>query len=277
MDKTILFFEEYTTLANILLTIGIVVVGYLTRIITYHQIRKNKSIPIDIKRRWSLNINTTLSVTILIFIAVIWGSQVKAAAFSILAIAVPVVLATKELILCVAGAFYKISSGDFSVGDRIEFDGVRGDVIDRGLLAVRLLEIGPQNKTHQYTGRSVTIPNSMFLSKPIINESFLHDFVLHTFSIPLAIHKNWEEAEKIILKAAIEECNQYLEPAQRYMDRIQSRRNLVTPGIEPRVHVNVVSTSEIQLIIRVTVPASEKGKIEQRIVRKFLSQFQMGA
>lgn len=276
MEQFLKFFDHYTVTSNILLTIGIIIVGYFTKFITYRQIRKNKSIPIDIKRRWSLNINTTLSITVLILIAIIWGTQVKAAAFSILAIAVPIVLATKEIIMCVAGAFYKISSGDFSVGDRIEFDGLRGDVIDRGLLAVRLLEIGPGNKTHQYTGRSITIPNSLFLSKPIINESYLHDFVLHTFTIPLSIHKNWERAEEIILLAANEVCEEYIIPAQRYMDKLQGRRNLETPGIQPRVHVNIVTPDELQLIIRITVPAKEKGKIEQKIIRQFLNKFKMG-
>ncbi len=276
MEKILLFFDHYTVTTNFLLTLGIMLFGYFIKFVVYRQIRKNKSIPIDIKRRWSLNINTTLSIMILILIAIIWGTHVKAAAFSILAIAVPIVLATKELIMCVAGAFFKLSSGDFSVGDRIEFDGLRGDVIDRGLLAVRLLEIGPGNKTHQYTGRSITIPNSLFLTKSIINESYLHDFVLHTFTIPLSIHKNWERAEEIIIQAASEVCEEYIIPAQRYMDRLQGRRNLETPGIHPRVHVNIVTPDELQLIIRITVPAKEKGKIEQKIIRQFLNKFKMG-
>ena len=68
-----------------------------------------------------------------------------------------IVLATKEIIMCLSGAIYRASSGTFKVGDRVEIGAFRGDVIDQTLLATTILEIGPGQAIHQHSGRTVTL------------------------------------------------------------------------------------------------------------------------
>ena len=64
-----------------------------------------------------------------------------------------------------AGTLNIVSGGVFHVGDRIEFGGVRGDVIDISLLRTTLMEVGPTTdggmEVHgrQYTGRLISISN----------------------------------------------------------------------------------------------------------------------
>mgnify|MGYP001215256827 CR=1 FL=1 len=59
------------------------------------------------------------------------------------AIAVALVIATKELILCVSGALIKGGARSFNIGDRIQVKEFRGDVIDQNLLTTTILEVGP--------------------------------------------------------------------------------------------------------------------------------------
>lgn len=273
MENLILELKDSPSIFRLIISITILLIVLTLKAIIFRQIRKNRNLHLGKKRRWSINTNTTLTFIFIISLIIVWEAYFKSVAISFLAIAVPLVLATKELLMCISGSFLKLMSGEFSIGDRVEFNGIRGDVIGRSLLTVKILEIGPKDKTHQYTGRSITIPNSLFLSKEVINESYLHDFVLHTFTIPLSIDQDWEEAERVLLDAAAEECSQFYDSAQKYMDRIQSKRNLITPAVKPRVHIRFVDPNEIQLIIRISVPAQEKGKIEQRIVRKYLKRF----
>lgn len=190
-----------------------------------------------------------------------------------MAVAVALVLATKELIMCVMGRVFKAQANLFSVGDRIEINGIRGDVIDKGILGTKILEVGPGNITHQYTGRSIVIPNSLFLSNVTMNESFLEDYVLHNFVVPLHRNDDWKKAEKIILELAEKYCSEFYESAERYMAIVRNRENLETPLIKPRVHIQLNGPNDLALITRVTVPAREKGKVEQLIIKGFLDLY----
>ena len=71
-------------------------------------------------------------------------------------------------------------------------------------------------------------------------------------------------------------CGPFLGPASEYLRKVQDKANLETPEIHPRVHVKVQDIKTLNLIVRVTVPAYDKGKIEQAIVKEFLKRFKYG-
>ncbi|WP_146429413.1 mechanosensitive ion channel domain-containing protein [Blastopirellula retiformator] len=76
---------------------------------------------------------------------------------SILAFAVAVVIALKELIQCISGSIMKAVGRPFKLGDRIEFHNIRGDVIDHNVLTTTILELGPDQMTQQLTGRAIVL------------------------------------------------------------------------------------------------------------------------
>lgn len=241
----------------------------LVKFVIHGFTKSSKNLPWASKRKVTANSNMILTLALLIGVALIWFNELETLAISFVAVAAAMAIATKELIMCFTGSIYKGTSTSFNVGDRIEIAGMRGDVIDRTLLSTKILEVGPGNKTHQYTGRSIVIPNSLFLQSPIINESYLEDFVLHIFSIPLAIDVDWDYSEKLMLKIADEECSQYYKAAQNSIKKIQNKANLELLDMKPRVHLYVNSHKELAMQVRVTVPAKGKGVIEQRVVKRF--------
>ncbi|MGB0452158.1 MAG: mechanosensitive ion channel family protein [Bacteriovoracaceae bacterium] len=262
------FWQQYYE--QILSTFILIAVLAVTRLILQRIVNYTKGILRENKRRLSVNINSFLTFVGVILIAVIWIQELQSIALSLIAIAVALVLATKELIMCLSGTFFKTSAKMFHIGDRIEVSGMRGDVVDRGFFATKILEIGPDKKTHQYTGRLVTIPNSLFLQEPCINESFLEEYVLHPFSIPVSSLINFKAAENVILEIADEVCKDYLGEAQKHIDLLQRKAHLETIDVSPRVHLKATSFKEVQLIVRIPVLARLKGKTEQEIVKRFL-------
>ena len=70
-------------------------------------------------------------------------------------------LATKEVIFCWSGAALGGGGKVYSVGDRIQIAGHRGVVLDHDIFATKLLEIGPGEASHLYTGRVTVFPNSL--------------------------------------------------------------------------------------------------------------------
>ena len=222
----------------------------------------------QLRLRWMVVArNTSLGVGLL-GLVFIWGSQIQSFAISVVALSAAFVLATKELILCISGSVLRAGSGAFSIGDRIEIGAVRGDVIDISLLATTLLEVGPG---HQRTGRSVTVPNSLLLSGPVVNETFMDEYVLHIVQVPVHADADWEHAERALLEAGREACAKYLEAARRFMSAQSKRHGLPHTTVDPRVHLAMTDKQgELHLLLRVPAPVLERSRIDQAILRGYL-------
>ena len=220
----------------------------------------------DLRRRWMVQSRNGLLMLLLLGLIIIWGEELRTLALSIVAIAVAFVVATKELIMCVMGTILKTMSRSFELGDRIQIKDFRGDVIDQNLLATTILEVGPGKFTHQRTGRTVVLPNAMFVGEPVINESLAQDFGFHVFTIPFKREEDWVGAQQAFLASANRICQPYLEEVRRYMNRISIRRGLEIPSVDPRVTIQVPTAGEIHLIVRVPVKSRERGFIEQSIL-----------
>jgi hypothetical protein len=115
----------------------------------------------------------------------IWAEELQTIAVSMLAFAAALILATKELILCVSGFVVRHASNSYSLGDHIEVGNIRGRVVDIGLLSTTVMEIGPQHNAHQMTGRALTFPNSLLLSNAVIRENYMGDYVMHIINVPV--------------------------------------------------------------------------------------------
>jgi small-conductance mechanosensitive channel len=233
---------------------------------------KRSNFNIDHKRRLTSNARGLFTLLLVMAALFVWSSEIYSVVLSLAAIGAAIAIATKEFLLCVGGGFYKTLARPFVVGDRIDIDGVRGDVIEFGFISTQLMEVGPGDLTHQYTGRSVNIPNSRFLVSNIINESFSTEYVLHLFKVPISKDSKWENHYKELLEAANKECSQYIERGERHFKKLAEKRQVDTPSIHPRVNIKVVDANTINLVVRVTIPSSLRGKIEQKIVKEYLNK-----
>ncbi len=201
----------------------------------------------------------------------VWADQLRTLALSVVAFAAAIILSTKELLMCFTGGMLRSSAGMFHLGDRIEVKKLRGDVIDLTMLTTTVLEIGPEQLSHQHTGRAIVLPNSIFLSEAVINESFTEDFVLHTSVVPLSRKDDWERAERHLLQAANEVCGEFIEAARKHLSRLGKQQGIDVPSVEPRITLLFPKPEEINLLVRFPVPARKKGRSEQAMLRRYLS------
>ncbi|MCB0417290.1 MAG: mechanosensitive ion channel family protein [Bdellovibrionaceae bacterium] len=264
---------EKTTVVNLLGTIVLLLAVIAIRFVAINAILRAKNLSVETRRRWSVNLRKTLLIFWVSGVLFIWGPEIRGLALSLAAVAVAVVIALKELILCVTGSFLRTLSRSFSIGDRIEVNGVRGDVIDQTLLTTTVLEIGPGTLSHQQTGRAITLPNKIFLECNVVNESYTDDFVLHTIVVSLYRLEDWKLAESLLLKIAGEETAGYMEDARKYFTMMGVKRGVELPSLEPRVILSFPDHKSVNLMLRACVPARAKGRVEQKMVRKFLDSF----
>lgn len=257
-------------------TVILLVAIILMRGLTARYIRRNVRAA-ELRRKWLVNSRNGFLLLLLLGLVLIWGNELRTLALSIVAIAIAFVVATKELILCLTGSLLKSGSGAFNLGDRIQVKDFRGDVIDHSLLATTILEVGPGKSMHQRTGRVIVIPNALFVSEPIVNESFTEKYGFHTFYVPFKRDDDWSAARRALLEAAQRHCEPFIEQVRNHMGRVSELRGLGLPPVEPRVTIHVPNATEVHLIVRLPVPAGQRSTVEQEILEEVLSSSDFSA
>ena len=254
-------------------TLVLLVLMFVLRSGLHHSILEGLEIRGETRRRWSVNIRNALVFFSIVGFIFIWFPHLQTFAVSLIAFALAFVIATKELLDCLIGSIFKTASRVYSIGSRIEINGIRGNVVDHNFLTTTLLEIGPGQTSHQYTGRAMVIPNSMFLRHSLTNETYSKDYRLHIITIPLSTDDNWKLAESILLETAQEECHSFLQEAKRKMKELEGKVWLDAPSVEPRVTIQLPEPGKINLLLRIPCPTSSPFRFEQAILKKFLSRF----
>lgn len=254
-------------------TLALVTGLVLAHVAVGRMLRHSSRLTVETRRRWIVNIRNTLVAVFLLGMILIWAPQLQPFAVTLIAVALALVFATKELLACLSGALLRIGVNAFSLGDRIEIGSVRGNVVDHTWFATKVLEIGPGQTSHQYTGRAMVFPNSLLLSMPVTNETYTKKYVLHITTIRLTTDDDLLKAEAILLDAAWKECSAYLEDAKRYMKNLEGRHWLDAPSVEPRVTYQFKDAGRVNLLLRVPCRAHETARMEQAILRTLFATF----
>jgi small-conductance mechanosensitive channel len=270
--------NNFKTLLNYqdLYTFGIIAITLILLYFSIGKIIKTSRMANDQKRRTLSNIRNFFLFVLVTSIFILWATELYQFVISIAALMAGFAIAGKEVFLCFGGSFYKTFARPFSVGDRIEVGGIRGDVVDVGLMSTQLLEVGPKDYTQQLTGRMITIPNSQFLTSKVFNETDAvnegRDFVLHVFQVPIKNDSNWAGHKEILLECAKDSCDKYIDQANNFFKNLAKKRQVDAPYIEPRINVKFDSHDQILLIVRVSVPVERRGTVEQDIINNYLAK-----
>ncbi|WP_191965240.1 mechanosensitive ion channel domain-containing protein [Marinobacter halotolerans] len=270
MLESLAFVPENLSLPDnmlrLLISTGLLILAIvILRTLTARFIRRNVA-SAELRGRLLVNFRNGFLLLAVLGLALIWGDQIRSLALSIVAIAVAFVVATKELILCVSGAILKSGAGSFNLGDRIQVKDFRGDVIDQTLLATTILEVGPGKTGHQRTGRMIVIPNALFVSEPVVNESFTDHWDFHMFTVPFKREDKWQAAQAALLAAANRQCEPYLESVRKHMNKFGVSRGLEVPSVDPRVTIHTPAAGEIHLTVRLPAKSGQRSYIEQTIL-----------
>jgi small-conductance mechanosensitive channel len=253
-------------LKSLILLVSLVI----TRTLVVRWISKNPTLSMESKRRWVVTTRNSIVFAFLIGLVIIWAHELQAFAVSLVALAAALVLATKELLLCWSGAALRVGGKVYAVGDRIQIAGHRGVVLDHDIFATKLLEIGPGQSAHLYTGRVTIFPNSLLFTNPLIKENPGQEYGLYTLVIPINAGKNWQQAERTLLEVAKAECAPFMEEAARQMKLLEQTNLLEAPSPEPRITIQLAEPGTMHLVLRFPAPDRGRSRIEQTILRRYL-------
>ena len=222
------------------------------------------------RRAMSLIHHSAILLSLLLLLAT-WLPQIQHFALSITAIAVALVVATKELLLCLIGALIIRTSGAFVIGDWISMDDKFGEVIERNLLTTTLQEI--ENRTFSYTGRTITLPNSLVLITMVRNQNFLRRYQFHSFVITIEPDAFPIDAEPQLQERMNATVEPFAETARRYNAMLEKRTGIDIPDARPSIEFSTNEQAKLTTRITMFCPTERIIELEQAMMREFFQWY----
>lgn len=232
--------------------------------------RQHPELEIDEKRRIVvMGRNITLMLCIFVLFLV-WATQIQTFALSMVALAAAAVLALKELIMCLSGSLVRFANKQYSVGDYIEINHIRGRVIDINLLNTLVMQIGPNPLIGRLSGKTVSFPNSLLLSFPLYRDNILGSYVVHMFDIPVPIHLDSDAIIPRLEAVLLEKCARYIDEISHYLEEVQMQKLFITPPAEPSISRVPHDDKVYNLVVRFAAPVGKRLTIQQDVLNEFI-------
>jgi small-conductance mechanosensitive channel len=200
--------EENTLLTSIIKYV--LLVGFVLLLI--HLLRRflRKNIPNTSARYKSQKGIEFIGYIILIILSVSYFTgNIKDFTLAIGLFSAGIAITLQELFLSIAGSVYIFIVKVYQPGDRIEINGIKGDVIDIDSIYTTMMEIGQWVSSDNYSGRIVKLSNAFVFKGPIYNYSQDFPFIWDEFNLPIRYGSDIDLAKSIITTIAIETLSEY--------------------------------------------------------------------
>jgi len=158
----------------------------------------------------------------------------------------------QELILSIAGSFYIFLVNVYKPGDRIEINGIKGDVIDIDSIYTTMMEIGEWVSSDNYSGRIVKLSNSFVFKGAIFNYSQDFPFVWDEFNLPIRYDSDLEIAKSIVIKIASEILSEYVSQSIAKWEKVVNKYYIEDAQVEPTLAITMTD-NWVQFNIRYIV------------------------
>jgi len=201
-------YEEYKNdiFMKHLFTVGMIIVFYiiyklLSSLVFFltHNPENHKN-----QKNYKKLLSLLFAILIIVFVAMRYIDDIMYIITFLSVIAAALTLATREIILNIAGAIYIFFTSIVKVGDRVmvqfETKHTIGDIIDISLVKMKLNEIEDYTniKEIKNVGRTIYIPNSYIFTKVFYNYSLKKNgLITDLIEFEFDVNNNFEEVEQI--------------------------------------------------------------------------------
>jgi len=182
-------------------------------------------------------------------------------------------IALQDPIVSLVGWFLIIGKFGVSVGDRVEINGVKGDVIDIGLLRIAVLEVGNWVSAEQSTGRVVFFPNSFIFKNHYFNYSTGNSFIWDEIRIRVTHESDWKTAKQIIESVATRVSQAFVDEAKTQQQRVAQQFHINLGTLTPYVYVSIAE-SGVDLLLRYLTAIRKRRATQDEICREILEAFE---
>tara|TARA_Y100001954_G_C15817837_1_gene608458 strand:- start:1856 stop:2794 length:939 start_codon:yes stop_codon:yes gene_type:complete len=175
----------------------------------------------------------------------------------------------RDPLLNLMGWFTILWKHPFSVGDRIEVMGIKGDVIDINIFEFTVMEIGEWVGADQRTGRVSYIPNSTIFREAQKNFDRPYPYIWDEVKVTLTFKSNWKKAKELFFSALLgctdsfskEEIESFEKSNHDFYFSIEDPRPSVFASLDDK---------GVVLILRYVTDPRKRRKVHDALIEKVL-------
>lgn len=175
----------------------------------------------------------------------------------------------QELILSIAGSLYIFLVKVYEPGDRIEINGIKGDVIDVDSIYTTMMEIGEWVSSDNYSGRIVKLSNAFVFKGPIYNYSQDFPFIWDEINLPIRYGSNIDLAKSIVIKTASETLSEFTANSRSQWEAVVNKYYIEDAQVEPTLAITLTD-NWVQFNLRYIVDF-KKRRITKHILNDAIS------
>ena len=184
-----------------------------------------------------------------------------------------ITFALQEVIASFAGWIAIMFGGFYKTGDRVQLGGIKGDVMDIGVLRTTIMETGEWVNGDLYNGRIVFIANSFVLKEPVFNYSGEFPFLWDEITIPIDYGSDYKLAEKIILDSALKLAEKLSLDSKADWDKLRLKYRLEEAQMEPMVSLQT-KDSWVEFTLRYVVTYNKRRTMKNNLYSDILMQIE---
>ena len=257
---------------TILISILIVLIAFIVTRILRRLVPRYVDEP-DRRYRASKLIGRFVGLLALVSIVFVWSAGQGVGVVTILTvIGAGLAIAMREVLLSTAAWVNIVLRSPFKQGDRIEVNGIQGDVIDIRFLHSTLMEIGGWVDADQSTGRIFHFPNAWLYQYGIYNYTRGFGFVWNEIPFTVTFRSDWNAAREIMLDLASETADIVEQQVKQEFQQM-SREYLIHYSIlTPFVYVRVTRDG-VMLTLRYLTEVRKRRGTEHALTMGILEAF----
>ncbi|MCA9790632.1 MAG: mechanosensitive ion channel family protein [Candidatus Eremiobacteraeota bacterium] len=182
-----------------------------------------------------------------------------------------IAFALQEVIASVAGWIAISLGGFYKVGDRVLLGGIKGDVINIGVLRTTMMELGDWVKGDLYNGRIVRVANSFVFKEPVYNYSGDFPFLWDELTVPIKYGCDWKLFEQVLADVAQEVVGDYATEAEKSWKQMVKNYAIENAMVEPMISL-VANDNWIEFTLRYVVDFKRRRGTRSLLFRRILEE-----
>jgi small-conductance mechanosensitive channel len=256
---------------KMLMSFLVILTLYLLKHFAFKIIFKNV-VDLKIRYSWKNGVNNAYYVFLIIIIGSIWAESMGSLATFFGLLSAGLAIALQDPIVNIAGWLFILVRKPFEVGDRIEINGVSGDVIDVRFFQFTLNEINNWVDADQSTGRIIHIPNGRVFKDWQANYTQGFSHIWNEIGVMVTFESNWQAAKNILEEVVTRHAERLSDNAQTELIEASKKFMIIYTTLTPIVYT-AVKDSGVMLTMRYLVNPRKRRTSEHEIWEDVLKTF----
>ena len=184
-------------------------------------------------------VNVIAYALVIVLILAVYNDRLSGVTVALGVAGAGIAFALQEVITSIAGWIAIMLGGFYRTGDRVMLGGIKGDVIDQGILRTTVMELGEWVDADLYNGRIVRIANSFVFKEPVFNYSADFPFLWDELKIPVKFGSDYDRAQEILEEVADDVTGEYANESQARWDDMVRKYNIENASLHTMVSLRV--------------------------------------